>query len=281
LPQIICRHETVKMNGHDSNQHEEIGVFQIVVLILSIVVLGALFIDTAFKLPEEISKVLEWTDTGVCFLLIADFGIRFHRAKSKLQFLKWGWIDLLASIPNLPILRVGRLIRILRIIRLLRAIRATQRVSHILLRNKFHGGLASVFLTFLLLIMFSSVGILVCEQPDPSAKIKTAEDSIWWSVATITTVGYGEQKEALSKYSLAAVILTETVLNAIRHELKQISPDVRIDTEQIRSVLEREVLKEDVVKEEKMDDARKLVAKAANKERKNKADKFINSFVAK
>jgi len=180
------------MKCDNPNQHEELGVFQIVVLVLSILVLGALFVDTAFKLPQEISKILEFVDTGVCVLLLADFCVRFHKAKSKLVFMKWGWIDLLASIPNLPFLRVGRLVRILRIIRLLRAIRATHKVSHLLFRNKLHGGVASVFVSFLLLVVFSSVGILICEQSEPAAKIKTAADSIWWSVATITTVGYGD-----------------------------------------------------------------------------------------
>lgn len=84
---------------------------------------------------------------------------------------------------------------------------------------------------------------------------------------------YCEQKEALSKYSIAAVILSDSVLNAIRHELKQISPDVKIDAEQIRSVLEQEVLMADVIKGEKPDEARKQITKAANKERKNKTDK--------
>jgi len=96
--------------------------------------------EIAFKLPGQVSRILEWVDTGVCFLLLLDFGIRFHKAKSKLEFMKWGWIDLLASIPNLPMLRAGRLVRVLRIIRLLRAIRASQRVSNIFLRNKVQGG---------------------------------------------------------------------------------------------------------------------------------------------
>lgn len=39
------------MNG-DGSKHEEMGAFQIVVLILSIIVLGTLVVDTAFKLPE-------------------------------------------------------------------------------------------------------------------------------------------------------------------------------------------------------------------------------------
>ena len=196
-----------KMNGNNSSHHEEVGAFQIVVLFLSIVVLGALFVDTAFKLPAEISKILEWVDTGVCFLLLADFGQRFYKAKSKGQFMKWGWIDLVASIPNVPMLRVGRLVRVLRIIRLLRAIRASHRVSSILLRNKFKGGVASVAVTFFLLIMFSSIGILICEQQSPGATIKTAMDAIWWSVATITTVGYGDVYPVTTEGRILAMML--------------------------------------------------------------------------
>jgi voltage-gated potassium channel len=180
------------MNGNTPDGHEEVGVFQIVVLLLSVVVLAALLVDTAFHVPAEISKILQWIDTGVCCLLLLDFGIRFHRAKSRLEFMKWGWIDLLASIPNLPFLRVGRLVRILRIIRVLRAIRASQRLTSILLHNKLKGGVASVFVAFVLLVMFASIGILICEQQDDHANIKTAGDAIWWSVATITTVGYGD-----------------------------------------------------------------------------------------
>jgi len=163
--------------------------------------------EIAFKLPGQVSRILEWVDTGVCFLLLLDFGIRFHKAKSKLEFMKWGWIDLLASIPNLPMLRAGRLVRVLRIIRLLRAIRASQRVSNILLRNKVQGGVASVLVTFFLLIMFSSIGILICEQQDPGSKIKTAEDAIWWSVATITTVGYGDMYPVTTEGRCIAMLL--------------------------------------------------------------------------
>jgi hypothetical protein len=86
---------------------------------------------------------------------------------------------------------------------------------------------------------------------------------------------YCEQKQALSKYSIAAVIFSDSVLNAIRHELKQISPDVRIDTDQIRAVLEQEVLIEDVLKGDQADEARKLVSKIAAKERKSRVDKDL------
>lgn len=122
-------------------------------------------------------------------MLLADFGIRLYKAKSKLAFLKWGWIDLIASIPNVPYLRVGRLIRILRVIRLLRAVRTTHKITNLLLHDKIQGGYASVFLTAFLLVMFTSLGVLVVERQDPNANIKTASDAIWWSVSTITTVG--------------------------------------------------------------------------------------------
>lgn len=194
------------MNSNNSD-HEHVGVFQIVVLILSLVILGALFADTAFKLPPQISDILQTVDTLVCILLLSDFGVRFYRAESKLAFMKWGWIDLIASIPNLPALRFGRLVRILRVIRLLRAIRATHKITSIILRDKIQSGFASVILVSFLLVMFASVGILICEQPEPAANIKTAEDAIWWSVATVTTVGYGDKYPVTAEGRVLAMIL--------------------------------------------------------------------------
>ena len=78
------------MNGTDAKNSEKVGLFQIVILILSIVVLGALGVDTVFKLPKEVSDILQTLDTLVCVLLLADFGFRLYKAESKLAFLKWG-----------------------------------------------------------------------------------------------------------------------------------------------------------------------------------------------
>ena len=50
--------------------------------------------------------------------------------------LKWGWIDLLSSIPLIPPLRVGRLARIVRILRLLRGVKSTTALIQELTRNR-------------------------------------------------------------------------------------------------------------------------------------------------
>lgn len=73
------------------------------------------------------------------------------------------------------------------------------------------------------------------------------------------------QKQALSRFFLGAMILTTPVLDVIRRELRRVSPDVRIDTDQIRAVLTNEVIKREVMEGEKADEAKKKIAKTVAK----------------
>jgi hypothetical protein len=83
---------------------------------------------------------------------------------------------------------------------------------------------------------------------------------------------YYEQKKALSKFSIAAILSTDSVLSVIRKNLKLISPDAKINAEQIRLVLEEEVIIKDILEGDKADDARKKIAKALKKAEKVSAD---------
>lgn len=172
---------------------EKVTFFQLALLLLSIILLIALLADTVAPVPQEVSVILQKLDLVACGLFFIDFLIRFKRAPSKAAFMKWGWIDLLACIPNVDALRVGRLVRVLRIIRLLRGVRIGHRVFELLVQNKPKSAAVSVLFTTILLVTFGSIAILIAEEPHAGANIKTAQDAVWWSVTTITTVGYGDR----------------------------------------------------------------------------------------
>jgi hypothetical protein len=76
---------------------------------------------------------------------------------------------------------------------------------------------------------------------------------------------YHTQKKALSRFFVGAMLQTEPVLEVIRRELRRVSPDVRIDIDQIKTVLISEVIKREVIEGEKADEARKKITKAAAK----------------
>lgn len=185
---------------------ENLGFLNLVILLLSFYVLIALFVDTIFKLPNETSKLLNYIDNIICVVFLFDFIIRFRKAENKLVFMKWGWIDLIASIPTFDFMRAGRLLRVIRIIRLIRAFRSTRHIVEHVFKNKIQGTLTSVSIIAILMLLFSSVAILQFET-EPESNIKTAEDAIWWSYVTITTVGYGDKYPVTSEGRIIAVIL--------------------------------------------------------------------------
>jgi predicted type IV restriction endonuclease len=74
---------------------------------------------------------------------------------------------------------------------------------------------------------------------------------------------YHAQRLALSRFFIGATVLSDPVLDVIRRELRRISPDVKIDNEQIQEVLIQEVFKREVLEGEKAEDAKRKIARAA------------------
>lgn len=190
----------------NNQEQEKISILNILIIILSIYVLIALLIDTFFKLPVEVSKVLTLIDNGICIIFLLDFCIRFYKAESKLKFMKWGWIDLISSIPTFEILRAGRLYRLVRLLRILRAFRSTKILIHHVFKSRMQGTMTAVVIITVLVVIFSSISILTVETA-PESNIKTAEDAIWWAMVTVTTVGYGDKYPVTTEGRMIAMVL--------------------------------------------------------------------------
>jgi voltage-gated potassium channel len=189
-----------------ATNNNQLGVLNLIVFVLSIYVLLALLIDTLIKLPQETSTLLSYIDNVICVFFFAEFCIRFYHAENKLRFMRWGWIDLVSSIPAVSYLRAGRILRLIRLLRLIRAFKSTQQFLRHVFKNKAQGAFTSVAILAILIIIFSSIAILQVEK-DPNSNIKSAEDAIWWSYVTITTVGYGDKFPVTTEGRIIAVFL--------------------------------------------------------------------------
>ena len=76
---------------------------------------------------------------------------------------------------------------------------------------------------------------------------------------------YHDQIQATNKFYLGAIILSDSILESIRRELRRISPDVKVPKEDLRNVLIQDVLKREVIEGDKADIAKKKVQKVARK----------------
>ncbi len=190
----------------ETNSKNVLGVFNIALFILSIYVLVILVVDNFWVLPTEVSKILFYVDNFICAIFFLDFLYQLIKAPKKLEYLKWGWIDLLSSIPSIDIFRAARIVRIVRVVRVIRAIKSAKIIYQMFFANRRKGAASSIFLFAFTMILFSSILILQFETA-PESNIKTAEEAIWWSFVTITTVGYGDFYPITTGGRLLATVL--------------------------------------------------------------------------
>ncbi len=85
---------------------------------------------------------------------------------------------------------------------------------------------------------------------------------------------FHEHVQSVNRFAIAAVVLSEPVLDVIRREIRRLSQGVAVTTDEIERILLGDVLKRDVVEGEAAQKARNRVKKAAARAlRAKKADK--------
>lgn len=149
----------------------------------------------------EVLSVIVFTVEYVARLWSCTIDPRFAgrvRGRIRLALRAMSIVDLLAILPfylpfcgaDLRALRVLRLLRILRVAKIARYCTSLELIKHVLQSRKEELVLTTTLMGLLLVV--SSSLLYHCEnavQPDAFSSIPA---TMWWSVATLTTVGYGD-----------------------------------------------------------------------------------------
>lgn len=78
----------------------------------------------------------------------------------------------------------------------------------------------------------------------------------------ITLADYYAQKQILNRFTFGQILLSESVLDVIKRQVKKMSPTSKLTSEEIAQILADEVIKREVLDGESAADAKKKVSKA-------------------
>jgi voltage-gated potassium channel len=169
---------TQQGEGKRSQAYE---LFILVLTILSLIVMVVMLLP----LSDAVIGMLQFYDNLICLIFLVDFAIRLRRARPKSAYFigERGWLDLLGSIPSFGVA--------FRLSRLLRGKRRADLV-HDVVHNRGKYALFITVLTTMVVLCSASVMVLQFESRSTDANITTGWNAFWFSVVTITTVGYGD-----------------------------------------------------------------------------------------
>tara|TARA_A100001388_G_scaffold191348_1_gene144034 strand:- start:949 stop:1623 length:675 start_codon:yes stop_codon:yes gene_type:complete len=177
--------------------------FDILTFILSIYVIVELWVNSVISYSSDVHRIVLIVDFLICIIFIYDFFVRLIKSENKLYFIKVNWIDLIASVPFIEPLRVGR---VFRIIRVLRALRSAKYIFSFFYKKNSSSIFNLTLLSSLLLSIVTSLSIYILEK-DINPYFETFEDAFWWSLFTLSTIGYADVLPITSEGKMFTMIL--------------------------------------------------------------------------
>ena len=173
--------------------------FSLTIQTLIILSLISFSISTIPDLSSSALKILFYFEAVTVFIFTIEYVLRIAAADRKLGYIFsfYGIIDLLAILPfyittaidlrSIRVLRLFKLFRVFKIVRYNNAIKRF-RVAFTEIREEL-----TIFLMATLFIIYvAAVGIYYFESSAQPEEFKSVFHSLWWAVATLTTVGYGD-----------------------------------------------------------------------------------------
>ena len=158
-----------------------------------------LSIETLPELPDQLEHFFLINEWVVVVIFTIEYLIRIYVTKNKRKFLLsfYGVIDFIAIIPcylglstDFRSIRALRFIRLIRLFKLARYSKSLERYKRAMNEIKID---LVIFtgVTFILLYL-SAVGIYHFEHEAQPEVFRSIFDAMWWALATLTTVGYGD-----------------------------------------------------------------------------------------
>jgi voltage-gated potassium channel len=174
-------------------------VFDYLIQALIVLSLVTFSIETLPDLSAENRKLLNIIEIVTVVIFTIEYLLRVILEEKKLKFIFsfMGLIDLIAVAPfylqtglDLRSMRIFRLFRLLRVFKLFRYNSSINRFRKAF--NEIKVELLFFAVATLILLYVASVGIYYFEKDEIDTGFHSIFHAMWWAIATLTTVGYGD-----------------------------------------------------------------------------------------